>query len=129
VPTPRAVELAARAEKVLDDLRAMVSTAQALEPGRLEGSTAIAAMDLVRVLVLPRLLEVLRRDAPGLAITVQDADRTRIHERFEHAEVDLGIGPQVVSSGRLHYRELWRDTATCLVSEGHPVLEQTIDAS
>lgn len=129
VPTPRAVELAARAEKVLEDLRGMVSTEQGLEPSRLEGTAAIAAMDLVRMLVLPRLLEVLQRDAPGLAITVQDADRTRIHERFEHAEVDLGIGPQVVSSGRLHYRELWRDTATCLVHESHPALEDSLDAA
>jgi DNA-binding transcriptional LysR family regulator len=126
VPTPRAVELAGRAEKVLDELRGMISAEQALEPSQVEGTAAIAAMDLVRMLILPRLLEVLQRDAPGLVITVHDADRTRIHERFEHAEVDLGIGPQVVSSGRLHYRELWRDTAACLVRENHPALDETL---
>lgn len=126
VPTPRAVELAARAEKVLAELRGMVNTAQELEPSKLEGTAAIAAMDLVRMLLLPRLLEDLQREAPGLAITVHDADRTRIHERFERAEVDLGIGPQVVSSGRLHYRELWLDSAACLVRENHPVLEEAL---
>ena len=123
VPTPRAVQLATGADKVLDDLRRMVSADHAVDPARLEGSVAIAAMDLLRMLVLPQLLAVLQRDAPGLAITVHDADRTRIHERFEHAEVDLGIGPQVVSSGRLHYRELWRDSAACLLREQHPALE------
>lgn len=126
VPTPRAVELAARAERVLDDLRGMVSADQSLDPAKLEGKAAIAAMDLVRMLVLPQLLAVLQRDAPGLAISVHDADRTRIHERFEHAEVDLGIGPQVVSSGRLHYRELWRDTPACLVREDHPALDEAL---
>ena len=121
VATPRAVELAARAQRVLDELRAMTSAGPAAEPAGFEGDVAIAAMDLVRMLVLPRLLEALRREAPGLTITVHDADRTRIHERFEHADVDLGIGPEVVSSGRLHYRELWRDSAACLVRAEHPI--------
>jgi DNA-binding transcriptional LysR family regulator len=123
VPTPRALELAAGAEKVLEHLRRMVSAEQSLNPLRLDGTVALAAMDLVRVLVLPKLLAVLQRDAPALAIVVHDADRTRINERFEHAEVDLGIGPQVVSSGRLHYRELWRNGAACLLREDHPALE------
>lgn len=129
VPTPQAVELAAGADKVLDDLRRMMGANRALDPPRLDGSVAIAAMDLVRTLVLPKLLPVLQRDAPGLTITVHDADRTRIHERFEHAEVDLGIGPEMVSSGRLHYRELWRDSAACLLRECHPALdaEMTIE--
>jgi DNA-binding transcriptional LysR family regulator len=126
VPTPRAVELASRSDKLLDELRAMVTSGAGIDPSSLQGTVSIAAMDLVRVLVLPQLLAVLQSDAPGLAVSVQDADRTRIHERFEHAEVDLAIGPQVVSSGRLHYRELWLDSAVCLVREGHPALEETL---
>jgi DNA-binding transcriptional LysR family regulator len=123
VPTPRALQLAGRAEKVLEDLRAMVAPEQEPVPAKLEGTVAIAAMDLVRMLLMPRLVEVLQREAPGLAISVHDVDRTRIHERFEHAEIDLGIGPQLVTLGRLHYRELWRDTPVCLLREGHPALD------
>lgn len=126
VPTPRAVELAARAEMLLDEMRRMISSGEGIDPSRLEGTATIAAMDLVRVLVMPQLLAVLQHDAPGLSINVQDADRTRIHERFEHAEVDLAIGPQVVSSGRLHYKELWCDSAACLVREGHPALDASL---
>ena len=117
VPTARAMELATRAEKVLDELRAMVSVNPALDPLALEANVTIAAMDLVRMVVLPHLLESLRQEAPGLSIQVQDADRVRIHERFEHAEVDLGIGPKEVTSGRLHYRELWVDGAACLTRD------------
>ena len=126
VATPRAIELAARAERVLDELRGMTSAGLDFDPSKLEGTVSIAAMDMLRMLVLPRLLELLRREAPGLAITVQDADRTRIHERFEHAAVDLGIGPAVVSSGRLRFRELWRDHAAGLVRDDHPVLEESL---
>ncbi|MBY4596422.1 LysR family transcriptional regulator [Ottowia caeni] len=125
VATPRALELAVRSAKLLDEMRGMVVSG-AVDPSGLQGKIAIAAMDLVRVLVLPKLLAALQFEAPGLSITVHDADRTRIHERFEQAEVDLAIGPQVVSSGRLHYRELWCDSAAALVREGHPSLNTAL---
>jgi DNA-binding transcriptional LysR family regulator len=124
VPTPRALELAARAEQVLQQLRDMLAADQQLEPSKLEGTVAIAAMDLVRMLLVPGLVQLLQTEAPGLSIAVHDVDRTRIHERFEHADIDLGIGPQIVTLERLHYRDLWHDAAACLVREGHPVLDE-----
>jgi DNA-binding transcriptional LysR family regulator len=126
VPTARAVELADRAEKVLEELRGMTAGGEPLDPSELTGSVTIAAIDMVRMLMLPKLVQFLHREAPGLSISVQDVDRTRTHERFEHAELDLGIGPQIVSLGRLHYRELWRDTGVCLVREDHPVLDENL---
>lgn len=123
VATPRALQLASRAEHVLEELRGMVVSEQGAEPARFRGTIAIAAMDLVRVLLMPRLAGVLQAEAPDLSLAVYDVDRTRIHERFEHAEIDLGIGPQLVTLGRLHYRELWRDGPACLVRTGHPALD------
>ena len=115
VPTPRAIELAARAEKLLDDFQDMLRPAEpAFDPGQYAGSVSFAATDIVRVLVLPGVMKALQAEAPGVAVSVHNADRTRIHERLERGDVDLGLGPQVVSTGRLHYRELWRDRATCL---------------
>lgn len=128
IPTPRAQELALRAEKVLIEMRSMVDAAELFDASKARGSVTIAAMDLVRALLLPGLLGVLRREAPGLDIIMQDVDRTRIHERFERAEIDLGIGPQVVSTGRLHYRQLWCDTPACLVRQQHPILEEPLSA-
>ena len=34
---------------------------------------------------------------------------------YKRQELDLGLGPQEVSSGRLHFRELWTDKAACLM--------------
>lgn len=122
VPTPRALELASRADRVLEELRSMVRTQHALDPATLDLEVSVVAMDLVRVLVMPRLLSLLQTEAPGVVFRFQEADRTRIHERFEHAEIDLGIGPEVVSSGRLHFRALWTDEAVCMAREDHPAL-------
>ena len=122
VPTPRALELARRSQNVLEEVREMVTLEQSYVPAKFEGTVAIAAMDLVRMLLMPRLVRLLQTEAPRLTISVHDVDRTRIHERFEHAEVDIGIGPQLVTLRRMHYRELWRDAPTCLVRQGHPAL-------
>lgn len=119
VPTPRALELARQAESILEGMRRMTQpTELGFDPSRFKGTIAIAATDIVRLLVLPELLKALEAEAPGLTVKVGNADRTRIHERLERAELDLGLGPQEVPSGRLHFRELWTDTAACLVRSG-----------
>lgn len=119
VPTPRALELAIQAEQVLDGMRRMTQpTELGFDASSFKGSITIAATDIVRLLIIPKLIKVLETEAPSLTVKLSNADRTRIHERLERAEIDLGLGPQEVSSGRLHFRELWTDKAACLMRSG-----------
>jgi DNA-binding transcriptional LysR family regulator len=130
VPTPRAVEIAARAERLLEDMREVLRASEPdFDPSRYTGSVAIAATDIVRLLVLPGLMKVLQDEAPHLTITIDNADRTRIHERLERSDVDLGLGPRVVSTGSLHYRELWRDDPICLARAGNAAGNAKLDVA
>jgi DNA-binding transcriptional LysR family regulator len=116
IPTPRAWELALQAEQVLEGMRRMTQPSDIdFDAFSFKGSVAIAATDIVRLLILPELIKALEVEAPGLTLKLSNADRTRVHERLERAELDLGLGPQEVSSGRLHFRQLWTDTAACLM--------------
>jgi|694.fasta_scaffold70060_3 DNA-binding transcriptional LysR family regulator len=116
IPTPRGLELALQAEQVLEGMRRMTQPSETdFDAFSFKGSVAIAATDIVRLLILPELIKVLEVEAPGLTLKLSNADRTRVHERLERAELDMGLGPQEVSSGRLHFRELWTDSATCLM--------------
>lgn len=120
VPTPRAVGLGRQCERMLHEMRLMLEP-EATPPARFEGSVTIAAIDTVRALLWPSLLPLLAAEAPGVTVRVHEVDRMRIHEHLENGTVDLGIGPSSVSTGRLHYKELWAD---------HPVLmagRSTID--
>jgi DNA-binding transcriptional LysR family regulator len=54
--------------------------------------------------------------APDLHLDVRMADRTRIRERMEQGEVDLGIGSTTAPTGRLRFRTLYRDAAVCIGS-------------
>ena len=119
VPTSRAIRIAARAQVLLDEMREVLKpTEPEFDALAFTGNIAIAATDYMRLLLIPPMMRMLQEKAPGLTVTVHNADRTRIYERLERADVDIGLGPQVVTSGRLHYCELWRDKASCLVRNG-----------
>lgn len=119
VPTPRALDLAAHAEKILENISRMMQPSElGFDPSTFKGTISIAATDVVRLLVLPELLSALKIEAPGLTVKITHADRTRINERLERAELDLGLGPHDVPSGRLHFRKLWTDRAACLMRAG-----------
>lgn len=94
------------------------------DPERFEGSITIAAIDMIRALVLPNLLPLLAAEAPGISVRVQEVDRTRIHEQLENGSVDFGIGPSRVATGRLHYKQLWADRAVLIA--GRSTLEGVI---
>lgn len=130
IPTPRALEAAARAERILDDIREIVRPPDpAFDPYRYAGNVSLAAADVIRLLALPPLVKVLQHEAPELVLTVHNADRIRIHERLERADIDLGLGPEVVSTGRLHYKELWRDEAVCLTRKGTGAERASLDVA
>ena len=128
VPTPRAIDIAARAEQLLEEMRELTRPAEpAFDPSRFSGTVSFAATDIVRLLVLPQAMQALQRESPGLAVATHHADRIRIHERLERGDVDLGLGPQVVSTGRLHYRELWCDEPAVLTRTGTAAARARLD--
>lgn len=117
VPSQRGIEMAALAQRLLADMQDLLRpSASVFDAAKFVGSVSFAATDIVRLLVMPPLMQVLQREAPGLSVVIDNADRTRIHERLDRSDVDLGLGPRVVSTNSLHFRELWRDTAICLAS-------------
>jgi len=130
VPTQRAREAAARAEKMLEEMRDIVRPPDPeFDPYRYEGTMSLAATDIIRLLTLPAVMSMLQAEAPRLSMIVHNADRIRIHERLERSDIDFGLGPRVVSTGRLHYKELWRDKPVCLTRRGTATERARLDAS
>lgn len=69
VPTARAQQLAGQARELLDGLRGF-ATSGGFDPARVQLTLTVAANDLQRDLLLPRLLQRLRARAPGLGLRV-----------------------------------------------------------
>jgi DNA-binding transcriptional LysR family regulator len=85
------------------------------------------------VWVVPRLLEHLREQAPGIDLTLASPQQRRLREQLEAGEVDAAIVPQLdeklieeadIDRSGLVRRLLFRDQHCCLLRSDHPALQR-----
>lgn len=108
VATARAEELAVHARVLLDELRRFATAAE-FDPARLVSTLTIAANDLQRDLLLPRLLDRLRDAAPGVTLRVIPSDVPSAEMlRDEHCQ--LAISPRPPEAGDILQKRLFDDT-------------------
>jgi DNA-binding transcriptional LysR family regulator len=117
VATARAEELAQRARLLLDGLRSFV-TAGAFDPARLDSTVTIAANDLQRDLLLPRLLQRLRRLAPGLQLRVIASAVPRA-ELLRDGHCQLVITPRPPDAPDVLQKRLFEDRYAVFYDAGH----------
>jgi DNA-binding transcriptional LysR family regulator len=129
--------LTARAEGLVVPLRSgLVTLGRALaepalfEPQAAQRAFSVASPDLFDVLAVPRLLERIRIEAPGVDLAFVPVTDRRLPERLETGEIDVAIVPEVLSPGArpaalgtgLVRRTLFRDRFVCFVRADHPAL-------
>jgi DNA-binding transcriptional LysR family regulator len=121
-PTPRARELHAPIRAALEQIEAVLRPPAALDPRKIDRALRIAAVDFAQMVVVPALLDRLRREAPGvdLVVTPYPEEVTR---PLAAGELDLALGLSR-RLPHLHQRELLRDRFVCLVRRGHPCLSR-----
>src|SRR5688572_31759706 len=71
VPTDRATELAAPIAEILAQIRSVISTAEPFDPAKSTRRFTIGAPDGVSALFVPPVLAELRRNAPGIDISIR----------------------------------------------------------
>jgi DNA-binding transcriptional LysR family regulator len=130
--------LTPRAEALVVPLRSGLSTlGRALaQPASFDAATArrafrIASPDLFDVLVVPRLLQRICSEAPGIDVVVAPLAERGLVERLESGELDVAVAPRVdpvggaeperATAGLLQSR-LFRDRFVCFLRADHPAL-------
>jgi DNA-binding transcriptional LysR family regulator len=128
VPTPRALELGPPRERALASMSALVGPPSAFDPRTATRSFRVAAADLQQIVLFPRLLAILAREAPGLDLAV-DPGSQRLPERLASGELDLALFPMRSRDRLPGLREqvLLHDHFVCLVRRGHPLARRKPD--
>ncbi len=115
--TPRALGLQSALRAQLSGLASLLDSHAEFEPAALTGTFRLVCEDSVSLLVLPRALKQLGRQAPMLNLSVV-ARPLDLYDALERAEVDLAFGTFPDAPATTRVRTLYDDEYACLVRRG-----------
>jgi len=125
-PTSSAERMQAPLREVLLRAAALVAGSSGeFEPARIERTFVLACADYTEVIILPRLLPVLRRQAPGVDVVTRflgdDFDRA-----VQAREVDLGYGTRFRALSGIVVQPVSNENLVVLLRRRHPALRRRL---
>jgi DNA-binding transcriptional LysR family regulator len=125
-PTPRALELAAALESVLQDIQQLVS-GSTFDPNSWQGELTLALSEYIGIWLLPPLMARLQLLAPGIALK----SITRVEHQLQHlAEGDLDIAIHIKHAqygSDFICQPLGGNPPVVLARQAHPLTGQTLN--
>ncbi|MEA2919997.1 MAG: hypothetical protein QOJ15_12078 [Bradyrhizobium sp.] len=119
LPTPRAEQIFVSLGQSLDSIQDVLQDGPSFAPERTQRSFNLMLSDIGEIVYLPRLIERLRRDAPGIRLTVRRLVRPRVSEELASGRIDLAVG-WVDRPGDVHRDDLFMEDFVCIVRPRHP---------
>lgn len=123
--TPRARELIATVEPMLQSVHGLTQRQPVFDPPRARHSFTVMGSDFVQFALFARLVRLLAKEAPGVEMVVRPANPGKVQAWMESGQVDLGIGYLPAPPESLRAKLLFGEEQVCLVRKGHPVLRRS----
>ncbi|GAA0530153.1 LysR family transcriptional regulator [Pigmentiphaga sp. GD03639] len=120
VPTPRGARIADAARSALATLGEALRDTGSFDPATAERIFRVYMNEVGQMVMLPRLLDHLRRHAPGIALKIGTLPDHQPGALLESGEVDLAVGHITALSAGFHQRLLFHEHYVCAVSPDHP---------
>lgn len=118
-PTPHAERIRPHLREALLQLEAARGSHAAFDPARAQRRLRICMTDISEVVLLPGLLDHLRRVAPGVQLETEIVS-TDSGRRLENGEVDLAVGFMPQLDAGFYQQTLFMQNFVCLVAQNHP---------
>ncbi len=124
VPTARAVELSAAVVEILSRVRAVVGSVQPFEPATARRRFTIGVPDSTAAVVLPPLLSLLQREAPGIDLGHCHLLPQSAFDELDSGRCDLVIVPPLEQvPARFASTVLFEEEFVIAARRGHPFLK------
>ncbi|MDM0106160.1 LysR family transcriptional regulator [Variovorax sp. J22R24] len=118
-PTPYAQRLVVHVREVLSQLDQARGSRGGFDPGEARRNFRVCMTDISEVVLLPGLLDHLRRVAPGVHIETEIIS-TESGRRLEDGEVDLAVGFMPQLDAGFYQQTLFMQNFVCLAARNHP---------
>jgi DNA-binding transcriptional LysR family regulator len=119
MPTPFAEALAEPIGYALGMIHSGLNQHSRFDPASVKRSVTIGMTDIGEIVFLPRLVERLRQEAPGVSLGTVRTTATSLRDDMESGKVDLAIGPLPQLKAGFFQRRLFRQRYVCLFRKGH----------
>jgi DNA-binding transcriptional LysR family regulator len=124
-PTPRAMEIAPRITQFLDFASSLFLADDDFDAAKAQGTIRIASTEMIEHLLLPKLIPLLRREAPGLLLQSTSTQGFLPKTALERGELDLAIAGFFGDLPEGFYRqELFTDRFRVIARKGHPIFKR-----
>ena len=118
-PTARAEELVVPIRRALEDIKGALDAEQ-FDPSQSQRVFRIALNDFGASVILPPLVERLRREASGIDLRILPTNDDRAVDLLDRDHADIAVGSfQQVPAGRFEMAILFHSAFYCVVREGH----------
>jgi len=119
VPTPFAEQLAEPVGYALAMIHSGLNQQTRFDPASVKRSVTIGMTDIGEIVFLPRLVERLGREAPGVVLNTVRNAAVNLRDDMESGKVDLAIGLLPQLKAGFFQRRLFRQRYVCLFRQGH----------
>jgi len=118
-PTPHAERIYPHLREALAQLEQARGSGGGFEPAQAQRNFRICMTDISEVVLLPALLDHLRRAAPGVRIETEIIS-TASPRRLEDGAVDLAVGFMPQLDAGFYQQTLFMQNFVCLAARNHP---------
>ncbi len=121
VPTALAKGLIGPARQALRLLEDPLSTAQPFDPQGARLRFRLSMSDLTEARLLPRLVQTLRAEAPGITLESFSIPRRDLVQALATGALDLAVDVPLLADPLVSHASLLEDRYVCVVRQDHPL--------
>lgn len=126
-PTAVALGLEPTIRHVVEALSDAITAPVAFDPASATDIIRIGAYDNEMTVLVPELLEVVRKEAPGIRVSILPLGRRPALEALEQGEIDLALGFAWNLQRSILKTELYEESYSVVMREGHPLCSRKMD--